>query len=362
MKAVLVLEDGRVFKGKHFGADNEEAFGEVVFNTSLSGYQEILTDPSYKGQMITMTYPLIGNYGVNSEDVESTKPHADGFIIKELCNYPSNFRSEASLDEYLKTHNVMGITDVDTRAITRHVRIEGAMKGGIFTNTDNIKDLVDKVKAYPSLVGKDLVKEVTCASKEVWSDSGDIKVVVIDCGVKDSILKCLEERGCAVTRVPANTTAEDILAMNPHGLMLSNGPGDPEGAPYVFNTAKELLGKLPIFGICLGHQMLGLALGGETYKLKFGHHGGNQPVMDMETRKVSITAQNHCFCVDIDSVKDKGIEISHLNLNDDTVEGMENKDLKFFSIQFHPEAGPGPNDAKYLFDKFIDNIKKEHKL
>lgn len=362
MKAILVLEDGRVFKGNHFGAEKEEAFGEVVFNTSLSGYQEILTDPSYRGQMVTMTYPLIGNYGVNPEDVESTRPHVDGFIIKELCHHPSNFRSTMSLDAYLKEQGVMGITDVDTRAITRHVRIEGAMKGVISTNTANVKDLVEKVKAFPSLVGKDLVKEVTCSSNEVWSDKGDIKVVVIDCGVKESILDCLKERGCEVIRVPATTSASDILAMKPHGLMLSNGPGDPEGAPYVFETARELLGKLPVFGICLGHQMLGLALGGKTYKLKFGHHGGNQPVMDMETRKVSITAQNHCFCVDIDSVKDKGVEITHMNLNDDTVEGMENKDLKFFSVQFHPEAGPGPNDAKYLFDRFIDNIKKENTL
>ena len=357
MKAVIVFEDGSVFKGEAFGVIKEMTFGEIVFNTSISGYQEILTDPSYKGQIVTMTYPLIGNYGTNEEDVESSKPHVEGFIIKELCRYPSNFRSTASLDEYLKANDIMGITGVDTRAVTRHLRVEGAMKGVISTRVDDIDALVKMVKDSPSLVGRDMVKEVTPGDPQQWNDEGSLRVAVLDCGVKYSILNHLKSRGCAVKRYPATASAETILGDNPDGILLSNGPGDPEGAPYVFKTVKELLGKAPIFGICLGHQMLGLAMDGNTYKLKFGHHGGNQPVKDLETDKVSITAQNHCFCVDYDSVKDKGVEVTHINLNDKTVEGMESKKHNFFSVQFHPEAGPGPNDATYLFDKFISNMK-----
>ena len=359
MKAIVAFEDGAVFEGQAFGAVAEEAFGEIVFNTSMSGYQEIITDPSYKGQIVTMTYPLIGNYGVNSSDVESHKPWIEGFIVKELCEVPSNFRSEQSLDEYFKSTGVMGITGIDTRAVTRHVRTLGAMKGAISTKVDDIDAVIKRVKASQGLIGVDLVKEVTCEKPLKWGGESDFKVAVLDCGVKYNILRHLEKRGCQITRFPAGTSAEDILKENPDGVFLSNGPGDPEGAPYVFETVKNLIGKKTIFGICLGHQMLGLALGGKTYKLKFGHRGGNQPVKDMRTGKVSITSQNHGFCVDYDSVKEKGVDITHMNLNDDTVEGMESEKLKFFCVQFHPEAGPGPNDATYLFDQFIENMKKE---
>jgi carbamoyl-phosphate synthase small subunit len=360
MNAIVVFEDGAVFKGKMFGSvENKETIGEVVFNTSISGYQEIITDPSYKGQIVTMTYPLIGNYGVNSQDVESDKPQIEGLIIKELCKVPSNHSSESSLEEYFKKHGVIGITDVDTRAITRHVRMLGAMKGIIAPAGSDIKTIIKRVNDAPGLVGRDMVREVTCPEPVDWSDRGQLKVAVLDCGVKYNILRHLEARGCRVRRFPASADAKAILAWKPDGVLLSNGPGDPEGAAYVFKTVGELLGKVTIFGICLGHQMLGLAIGGRTYKLKFGHHGGNHPVKDMRTGKVNITAQNHGFCVDFDSVKSRGVEVTHINLNDDTVEGMESAKLKFFSIQFHPEAGPGPNDACYLFDRFIDNMERD---
>ncbi len=362
MKAIVAFEDGAVFEGRAFGAVKEETFGEIVFNTSIQGYQEIITDPSYKGQIVTMTYPLIGNYGVNDDDIESARLHIEGFIIKELSRIPSNFRSTMSLDEYLKKNNVMGIMGVDTRAITRHVRTQGAMKGVISTKTDDIAGLIRRTKASPGLVGRDIIREVTCPDKYDWNTDGAIRVAVLDCGVKYNTLRHLAKRGCYVRLFPAGRSAAEILEMKPHGILLSNGPGDPEGAPYIFNTVRQLLGKCPIFGICLGHQMLGLAVGGKTYKLKFGHHGGNHPVKDVSTGRVSITSQNHGFCVDFDSVKAKGIKVTHMNLNDNTVEGMESEDLGFFSVQFHPEAGPGPNDATYLFDKFMDNIKKRNPI
>ena len=360
-KAAVIFEDGAVFFGLSFGKIKDATFGEIVFNTSISGYQEIITDPSYKGQIVTMTYPLIGNYGVNSEDVESDSPKVEGLIIKELCKTPSNYRAEQSLDDYFKKHNVMGITDVDTRAITRHVRMQGAMKGVITTKVDKIDEYVEKVKAHQGLLGIDLVKEVTCSKPKIWSGKGEYKVAAIDCGIKYNILRHLEKRGCEVKLFPANSSSGEILDYNPDGIFLSNGPGDPEGAPYVFQTVKELIGKVPIFGICLGNQMLGLAIGGKTYKLKFGHRGGNHPVKDLKTGKVSITSQNHGFCVDFESIKDKDVEITHINLNDDTIEGIESKKMKFFSVQFHPEAAPGPHDAAYLFDKFIEDIKREKK-
>jgi len=361
VNAVVVLEDGTKYYGRSFGAVKEETFGEIVFNTSLSGYQEIITDPSYKGQIVTMTYPLIGNYGINDEDMESSGPKVEGLIIKELCEYPSNFRSKMSLDEYFNKNGILGIQGVDTRALTKHIRTGGAKKGAISTRIDDLKGLVSRVKKSPGLVGRDLVREVTCDKPLEWNSAGNIKVAVLDCGVKFNILRHLEERSCRVMRFPADTDANDILAYNPDGILLSNGPGDPECASYVAQTVSKLLGKAPIFGICLGQQMLALATGGRTYKLKFGHRGGNQPVKDLRTSKVSITSQNHGFCVDIDSIKRKGTEITHINLNDGTVEGMENKELGFFSVQFHPEAGPGPNDATYLFDKFMDEIKQRIK-
>ncbi|MFH1837493.1 MAG: glutamine-hydrolyzing carbamoyl-phosphate synthase small subunit [Candidatus Omnitrophota bacterium] len=359
MKAVVVFEDGKIFKGEQFGAVKDASFGEIVFNTSISGYQEVITDPSYQGQIVTMTYPLIGNYGINEEDNESDGPKIKGLIVRELCRIPSNFRSRLSLDEYFKKHDVMGITGVDTRALTRHIRLHGAMKAAISTRIDDLDGLVERVRASQGPLGLDLVKEVTCREKIEWNKSGDIKIAVLDCGVKYNILRHLEKRGCHVLRFPADSSHEDILNEKPDGILLSNGPGDPEGAPYVAETVRSLIGKVPIFGICLGNQMLGLALGGKTYKLKFGHRGGNQPVKDLATGKVSITAQNHGFCVDLDSLKDKEVEITHINLNDKTVEGMKNDELKFFSVQFHPEAGPGPNDAAYLFDEFVDKIKKD---
>jgi carbamoyl-phosphate synthase small subunit len=356
-KTKIALEDGRVFSGFSFGI-KREAYGEVVFNTSMSGYQEILTDPSYKGQIVTMTYPLIGNYGINPEDVESRKPFVEGFVIKELSGITSNWRSEETLDEYLKKNKIIGIEGIDTRALTKHIRLQGAMRAVISTEDLDDESLVKKAKASLGLIGRDLVKEVTSKKKQVWNDKGKYKVVVLDCGVKYNILRELQKNNCRIILTPAKTKASDILAMKPDGLLLSNGPGDPAGAPYIAKTVKKLLGKLPIFGICLGHQMLGLALGGKTYKLKFGHHGANHPVKDLKTGKVYITVQNHGFCVDIDSLNKKDIEITHINLNDNTLEGIRHKKMPIFSVQFHPEAGPGPHDAQYLFGEFIRMMNK----
>jgi carbamoyl-phosphate synthase small subunit len=353
--AKLALEDGTIFYGAGFGAETE-AYGEVVFNTSMAGYQEILTDPSYKGQIITMTYPLIGNYGVNPEDVESTRPWVEGFVIKELSRVASNWRSNMSLDEYLKKYNIAGIQGIDTRALTRLLRIKGAMKGVISTTGLDDESLVKKVIASPSIIGRDLVKEVAC--KEIWVSGSGHKIVLLDCGVKHNMIRLLVKAGCEVRVVPASTKAEEILGLNPDGIVLSNGPGDPEGVPYVIEEVKKLIGKIPILGICLGHQMLGLALGGKTYKLKFGHHGANHPVMDLKTRQVAITAQNHNFCVDIDSIPNHAVEITHVNLYDKTPEGMRHKELPIFSVQYHPEASPGPHDASYLFGEFVEMVKK----
>ncbi|MCP4650642.1 MAG: glutamine-hydrolyzing carbamoyl-phosphate synthase small subunit [PVC group bacterium] len=355
-RAKLALEDGRIFPGFSFGATGT-ALGEVVFNTSLAGYQEILTDPSYKGQMVTMTYPLIGNYGVNEEDVESHKPFVEAFIVKECSRIASNWRSTMTLDEYLKKNNIIGIEGVDTRAITRHARLQGAMKAVLSTEDLDDKSLVAKAKASTGLVGVDLVKEVTSSEIKHWTKEGKYKVVVLDCGVKLNILRELAGLDCQVIVVPASTTAEEILALNPDGLMLSNGPGDPAAVTYVVETVKQLIGKLPMFGICLGHQMLGQALGGKTYKLKFGHHGGNQPVKDLKTGKIDISVQNHGFCVDIDSLNKDDIEITHINLNDQTLEGIRHKKLPIISVQFHPEACPGPHDSKYLFKQFMEMIE-----
>lgn len=367
-RALLVLEDGFSLEGENFGAQGE-TFGEVVFNTSMMGYQEILTDPSYKGQMVTMTYPLIGNYGVNEEDLESHKPWVEGFIVKENSAVFSNWRAKNNLNDYLKKHNIVGLEGIDTRALTKHIRLQGAMKGAISTVDLDKKSLLKKVKASAGLIGRDLVKEVTCKKEYIWSVPNvatspeihrDYNVVVMDFGVKYNILRSLNNVGCRLKVIPAKTKASEMLELKPDGLVLSNGPGDPAAISYAIEEIKKLLGKLPIFGICLGHQLIGLALGGKTYKLKFGHHGGNQPVMNLKTKKVEITAQNHGFAVKVDSIPDKNVEATHINLNDQTNEGMRQKKLSLFSVQYHPEASPGPHDARYLFEQFV-GMMKEHK-
>ena len=366
--ALLALADGTVFEGSAFGAEGE-AVGEVVFNTSLTGYQEILTDPSYKGQIVTMTYPEIGNVGVNTEDVESRQPCVEGFVVKEYWERPSNWRAQKSLAAYMREHDIVGIQGIDTRALVRRIRDGGAQQGVISTRDLDAKRLVEKAQAAPSLVGRDLVKEVTCRQPYDWSqghwelESGyrqqgtghapepRFSVVAYDFGVKFNILRHLVEAGCRVRVVPAHTPAAEVLRLKPDGVFLSNGPGDPDAVPYAKQNIAALVGKVPLFGICLGHQILGLALGGQTYKLKFGHHGGNQPVMDLATRKVEITAQNHGFCVDVDSLQERA-EVTHLNLNDRTVEGLRHTQEPLFSVQYHPESSPGPHDADYLFRRF----------
>lgn len=360
MKAVIALEDGTIFEGIGFGARGE-TYGELVFNTSMSGYQEIITDPSYKGQIVTMTYPLIGNYGVNSEDVESTGPMVQGFVIKERSRIPSNWRCEQSLDDYLAAHGIMGVDHVDTRAITKHIRDAGAMTAVISTKDLDRASLVKKAIAAPKIVGVDMVEKVTVSEPYDWSKKGRFRVATIDCGVKYNILRELAVRGCRVRVFPATATPKEIIAWKPDGLMLSNGPGDPEAVPYVVETIQAMLGRLPMFGICLGQQMLGLALGGRTFKLKFGHRGANHPVKDLATGKVAITVQNHGFCVDLDSIASAGVEVTHINLNDGTCEGIRLKKQPVFSVQFHPEASPGPHDTLYMFDNFVKSIEKHKK-
>jgi carbamoyl-phosphate synthase small subunit len=375
MKALLALADGTVFTGSSFGASGE-ASGEIVFNTSMTGYQEILTDPSYCGQMVTMTYPEIGNVGVNHEDVESRRPFVQGFIVKEYWETPSSWRAQQSLAAYLQQHGIPGIQGIDTRALVRHIRTHGAQEAVISTADLDPASLVAKARALPGLIGRDLVKEVTCAESYDWNEgtwalgvgyaSGPAKqtrpkgrgrrpkaplVVAYDFGVKRNILRNLVHMGCRVRVVPASTSAADALAHKPQGIFLSNGPGDPDVGPYA-GIVRDLVGKKPIFGICLGHQILGLALGGRTYKLKFGHHGGNQPVMDLTTRKVEITSQNHGFAVDMDSLQGH-VQLTHVNLNDRTVEGLAHAELPICSVQYHPEASPGPHDANYLFQRFV---------
>jgi carbamoyl-phosphate synthase small subunit len=371
VKAILALADGKVFQGKALGASGEVT-GEVVFNTSMTGYQEILTDPSYAGEIVTMTYPLIGNYGINLEDVESSRPHLSGFVVKEASDYPSNWRSRMSLDAYLKENGIVGIQGIDTRALVRHIRDKGAQTGIISTVDLDIDSLVEKALKAPSIVGRDLVREVTCRKSYHWSEgawdlaegylpSGEtprFKVVAYDFGIKRNILRNLVSAGCDVTVVPADTPAEKVLEMNPDGVFLSNGPGDPEPIVYAQENIRKILGKKPLFGICLGHQLLSIALGGKTYKLKFGHRGGNQPVQRGEDRRVEITAQNHGFAVDGASIDNEAV-LTHRNLNDNTVEGLIHKTLPAFSVQYHPEASPGPHDARYLFDRFIEMMEKE---
>ena len=380
MKAILALADGRSFEGTVFGAEGEAA-GEVVFNTSMTGYQEILTDPSYQGQLVAMTYPEIGNVGVNPEDIESSRPFMNGFIVKDYTPEPSNWRAAQPLHEYMKAHGIVGIQGIDTRSLVRHLRDHGSQEGIISTLASSAQDLAAKAKAAPGLVGVDLVREVSCEAAYDWDQgmwrlqdgykeralSGAAPkrrgkgtfaapaffVVAYDYGIKYNILRNLAEAGCRVRVVPAATPAEDVLALKPDGIFLSNGPGDPDAVPYAKENVQKLIGKRPVFGICLGHQIMGLALGGKTYKLKFGHHGGNQPVMDLTTRKVEITAQNHGFAVDADSLKGAA-EVTHLNLNDNTVEGLTHRELPIFSVQYHPESSPGPHDANYLFRRFTE--------
>lgn len=358
MKAILALEDGFVLEGESF-AGHGEISGEVVFNTSMYGYEEILTDPSYKGQIVAMTYPLIGNYGVNEEDYESLHPWVEGFIVREYSQFPSNWRSKGSLKDFLNKYNILGVEGIDTRALTKHIRERGAMKGVISTEDLNPQNLVEKAKASPGLIGRDLVKEVTCKEKYIWEEEVRKKpiyyVVVIDFGIKHNILRALTQEGCYITVVPAFTKAEEILELNPDGILLSNGPGDPAGVPYATREIKKLLGKKPIFGICFGHQILGRALGLKTYKLKFGHRGGNQPVKNLKTGKVEITAQNHGFCVKLDKLPD--LIPTHINLNDGTLEGMESEKFSVFSVQYHPESSPGPHDSRYLFRKFVEMME-----
>jgi carbamoyl-phosphate synthase small subunit len=370
-RAILALADGTVFEGHSFGAEGETS-GEVVFNTSMTGYQEILTDPSYKGQIVTMTYTQIGNYGVNAEDVESIRPYVEGFIVKEYLDYPSNWRAKKSLHQYLNENGIVGIQGIDTRALTRHLRDFGAQSGVISTLDMNPESLVTKAEVLPKMSGLDLVKDVTCKKPYGW-DEGDwnlekgyaqklaskYRVVAYDYGIKRNILRLLTSAGCDVTVVPATMPAEEVLSMNPDGIFLSNGPGDPEPVVYAIENIRKLLGKRPIFGICLGQQLLGLALGGRTYKLKFGHHGGNQPIMDLTTRRVEIAAENHGFAVDMETVKEN-VVMTHMNLNDNTCEGMQHKTLPAFSVQYHPEASPGPHDSRYLFRRFVE-MMENHK-
>ncbi|MBI4547882.1 MAG: glutamine-hydrolyzing carbamoyl-phosphate synthase small subunit [Ignavibacteriae bacterium] len=375
MKAKLVLENGVIFSGESFGTEGEVT-GEVVFNTSITGYQEILTDPSYCGQIVTMTYPLIGNYGVNPDDIESCCPQVSGFIVKEYFEYHSNFRAKESLGSWLKKHKIMAIQGIDTRMLTKIIRDVGAMRAIISTIDFDDKSLLNKVLHSPRMTGLDLTRNVTCSEPYEWdqvdrtpfalhpnsvnhqNDGGRFHVIVYDYGVKRNILRRLTSYGCKLTVVPSDFTADQTLALNPDGIFLSNGPGDPAAVTYAIETIKRLIGTKPIFGICLGHQLLALALGGRTFKLKFGHRGANHPVKNLLTNEIEITTQNHGFAVDPESFDPSHIEITHVNLNDGTNEGFRHRELPIFCVQYHPEASPGPHDSDYLFRQFVELMKE----
>jgi carbamoyl-phosphate synthase small subunit len=380
MHALLALEDGRIFKGESFGAQGT-GVGEVCFNTSMTGYQEVLTDPSYRGQIVAMTYPLIGNYGTNALDQESREPHVRGFVIEELSEIPSSWRSETSLGDYLRRWKIPGVQGIDTRALTRHLRERGAMKACLTSDALSEKEALERAVTGQGVIGMDYVHEVSTRAPYQWDPddrfsekwsvaSGNADevtrqhlppvrhhVVAYDYGIKENILRRLRQNGFSVTVVPAATTADAVLALDPDGVFLSNGPGDPSVLHYAHKSLRGLIGKKPIFGICLGHQILGFAVGGQTFKLKFGHRGGNQPVKDLRTGKVAITSQNHGFAVDAKSLPPE-VEVTHVNLNDGTVEGMRHKELPVFSVQYHPEAAPGPHDASYFFAQFAELIEK----
>jgi len=377
MKALLALEDGRFFECRSFTGQGEAA-GEVVFNTSMTGYQEVLTDPSYRGQMVTMTYPLVGNYGVNREDIESNRIQVAAFLIKEYQPRPSNFRATATLADYLKSQGILGIEQLDTRALTRHIRNSGAMRAIVSTRDLNPSSLIERANGIPTMAGQDLTPSVTTdrayywfngrpelltkeapLDRSVWRQRGRKRsVLVFDFGIKYTILRCLESEGFEVVVVPAATGAGTVQAMSPDGIFLSNGPGDPEPVTDAITTVRQLLGFRPMFGICLGHQILGLALGAKTFKLKFGHRGANQPVKNLLTGRIEITSQNHGFAVDLESISGNDVEITHVNLNDNTLEGFRHLTYPILAVQYHPEASPGPHDARYLFDRFKDLMDK----
>jgi carbamoyl-phosphate synthase small subunit len=377
MRALLALEDGRLFEGESFGATGS-CVGEICFNTSMTGYQEVLTDPSYRGQIVAMTYPLIGNYGTNDADAESRSPHVRGFVIEELSEMPSNWRSESSLEEYLRRWQIPGLQEIDTRALTRHLRTRGAMKACLTTEAIPPEEAVRRAVAGEGVIAMDYVREVTAPAVYQWDPDDKLsavwateksrktalppvrhRIVAYDYGIKENILRRLRQNGFGVTVVPASTTAEEALTLQPEGVFLSNGPGDPSVLDYAHEAVRGLMGRVPIFGICLGHQILCYAFGGRTFKLKFGHRGGNQPVKDLTTGKVAITSQNHGFAVDPESLPNE-IEVTHINLNDGTVEGMRHRELPIFSVQYHPEAAPGPHDAGYFFREFSRLIEKSH--
>ncbi len=363
MTAILALEDGSIFAGRAFGATGEKT-GEVVFNTSMSGYQEILTDPSYAGQIVVMTYPHIGNYGTSDKDNESRQPFVEGFVAREFSEIASNWQSGETLESYLKRHGIIGISEVDTRALVLKIRNRGAMRGIISTETRDFDRLVQNARSATNMLGADLASSVSClqpysvAHSLKATENKTFKVIAYDFGIKRNILHNLAGIGCDLTVVPASTSAKDVLSLKPDGVFLSNGPGDPEPLEYAVRNIRELLGRIPIFGICLGHQLMGLAFGGKTYKLKFGHRGGNQPVKNLLNNKVEITAQNHGFAVDPDSLEQSQVELTHLNLNDHTLEGIRHRNLPAFSVQYHPEASPGPHDSHYLFEEFKKLMKE----